>query len=528
MFLLRSIRRRLVSLLGLAFGLMLALAGIGLFGLLGHREAVQDLDFLLYKSPNKDQLSRAVTRISESLFNELDLKQPAAVEVQRARLQTAIETAVESLFDFRRKFEALPPSEELSLQQRGQVLKRLDQVYGELHRLTKLEGGLRAINTPEDQRAVDQLRIAAASSVTQIQRTLDTLPAYQTHSHVELSLAKEQERSARRLRWLAIVTVFVVVMFAIILACGLKWISEPARTVANGCIRIASGDTRYRLQPVSMWNDEFTKLVAGVNMVADRFIQAEEDLLHQVKAQSEQLVRTHRLAGVGFLAAGVAHEINNPLNAISLAADSLEGCLERMADSDSPAARTALNRIAMIRSESKRCGEITARLLDFSRSDRSEKQSENVTSLIQEVLLVVEHLGRFSDRQVVFDSSRRVTAELLASQIKQVILNLVVNALQASPPGGTVTIELLEKVDSIVLTVSDSGCGMDCETLEHIFDPFYTKQEVGQGTGLGLSISHRIIEDHNGTITPFSDGAGCGSTFQVRLPRRQQQARNAA
>ena len=204
MFLLRSIRRRLVSLLGLAFGLMLALAGIGLFGLLGHREAVQDLDFLLYKSPNKDQLSRAVTRISESLFNELDLKQPAAVEVQRARLQTAIETAVESLFDFRRKFEALPPSEELSLQQRGQVLKRLDQVYGELHRLTKLEGGLRAINTPEDQRAVDQLRIAAASSVTQIQRTLDTLPAYQTHSHVELSLAKEQERSARRLRWLAI------------------------------------------------------------------------------------------------------------------------------------------------------------------------------------------------------------------------------------------------------------------------------------------------------------------------------------
>lgn len=528
MFLFRSVRRRLVSLLSLTLCLMLALAGIGLLGLLGHQDAVEDLDFLLYKSPNKDHLSRAVTRISESLFSGLDLQQAAAVDLQRSALQTEIRAAVDSLFDFRRKLEALPPSAELSLQQRQQIRTRLDQVFGELHRLHGIADKLKVVRDAEDQRSVDQLRYAAGSAVTQIQRTLDTLPAYQSHSHLELSLSKEQERSARLLRWLAIVTTSVLALFVVIFVCGLKWISEPARVVSDGCTRIANGDTRYRLQSVSIWNDEFTKLVAGVNMVADRFLQAEEDLQHRVKAQSEQLVRTHRLAGVGFLAAGVAHEINNPLNAITLAADSLDSCLDRIAPENSADVRMARSRIAMIRSESQRCGEITARLLDFSRSDRSEKRSENLTALINEVLVIVEHLGRFSDRRVVFDCVHPVCADVLASQIKQVILNLVVNALQASPAGGVVTVHLIEKVDAVLLTVSDQGCGMDAETREHVFDPFYSKQEVGQGTGLGLSISHRIVEDHHGTITPLSDGPGCGSTFQVRLPRRQQQARDAA
>ena len=101
------------------------------------------------------------------------------------------------------------------------------------------------------------------------------------------------------------------------------------------------------------------------------------------------------------------------------------------------------------------------------------------------------------------------------------------NALQATDSGGEVVIRLVEQVDNVVLSVSDNGCGMDPETLQHVFDPFFTSREQGQGTGLGLSITHRIVEDHGGTVTPVSAGAGLGSTFQVRLPRRCRTARAA-
>lgn len=527
MFLVRSVRRRLVSLLAIALLLMLALAGIGVYGLIWHQEAVDDLDFLLHRSPNLDHLSRAVARINESLFNSLDLKQAAAVETLRADYRKRIQDAEAGLFDFRPKFEAQPVTPELTKQQREQVLKRLDGVYGELAFLTGLADGLKRAKTGDDVIAIEQFRFAAASAVTRIQKSLDTLPAFQTHYRVEQSLQKERERSENLLAALMYTTGTVGVFFVLITVCGLKWISEPARKVANGCTRIANGDTRYRLDEVSRWRDEFSDLVAGVNCMADRFQQSEEDLLHKVKERSEQLVRSQKLVSVGYLAAGVAHEINNPLSAISMAADSLEYRLDELLGMDSENSREAFERIAMIRRESRRCGDITARLLDFSRGEKAGKQTEDIATLVRDVLTIVRHLGQFSDRHVEFGCDRLVTAEVNAAQIKQVILNLVANALQASPSGGVVTIRLQEQVDTIVLSVSDEGCGMDSETLQHIFDPFFTTKEVGQGTGLGLSITHRMVEDHHGTVTPLSDGNGCGSTFQIRLPRRQPRA-NAA
>jgi signal transduction histidine kinase len=301
----------------------------------------------------------------------------------------------------------------------------------------------------------------------------------------------------------------------------------PVRSIAQGCTRIANGDTRHRLPPVSRWQDEFSDVVAGVNCVADRFQQSEDDLLYKVKERSEQLVRSQKLANVGFLAAGVAHEINNPLSAISMAAESLEFRLYDLIGLKTEDAREAMDRVAMIRRESRRCGDITARLLDFSRSDKSGRTLVDVALLVREVLAIVDHLGQYQDRTVEFDCHCSVMAEVDAAQIKQVILNLIANALQATDPGGVVRIVLQEQVDNLVLAITDNGCGMDAETLQHVFDPFYTTREIGKGTGLGLSITHRIVEDHGGTVTPMSDGPGSGSTFQIRLPRRQAQA-NAA
>ncbi len=258
--------------------------------------------------------------------------------------------------------------------------------------------------------------------------------------------------------------------------------------------------------------------------MADRFQQSEEDLQEKVRERSEQLLRSQRLANVGFLAAGVAHEINNPLSAISMAAESLEMRLYDLPDTAAPEATEVMDRVAMIRRESRRCGEITARLLDFSRADRGVRIMTDIAELVRDVLAMVRHLGRFSDRTIVFDCDRGITAEVSAAQIKQVILNLIANGLQATEPGGSVTIRLIEQVDSVIVSITDNGCGMDAETLQHIFDPFFSTRESGQGTGLGLSITHRIVEDHGGTVTPLSEGPGQGSTFQVRLPRRLRRA----
>lgn len=523
MFLVRTIRRRLASMFAVALVLMAGMAVIGMFGLMWHQEAVDDLDFLLHRSPNREQLSRSVSRIYESLCTSLDLRKTESVNELRLSYFGCVRESETALFDFRRRIESLPLTPELTQQQRDQVLARLDRIYGEILTLGNLTADLRPVTEDKDIRALESLRFQAGSAVARIQKALETLPAYQEKSFVELSLHKERERSARLLQILSWGVVVVVAAFIVLLSCGFQWISTPLRAIAQSCTRIANGDTTHRLAPVSRWQDEFTDLVAGVNCVADRFQQAEEDLLYKVKERSEQLVRSQKLANVGFLAAGVAHEINNPLSAISMAAESLEYRLYDLIGLESQEAREVMDRVAMIRRESRRCGDITARLLDFSRGEKAGRMAADIAELVREVLAIVHHLGQFRDRHVEFDCEKCVIAEVNSAQMKQVILNLVANALQATQPGGVVRIQLQEKVDYLILAISDDGCGMDAETLQHVFDPFFTTRETGQGTGLGLSITHRIVEDHGGTVTPMSDGVGCGTTFQIRLPRRQLQ-----
>ncbi|RLS29293.1 MAG: hypothetical protein DWH78_14910 [Planctomycetota bacterium] len=526
-FLVRTIRRRLVSLHALALMLMIGMATIGVMGLIWHQEAVDDLDFLLHRSPNREHLSRSVGRVYESLCTALDLRKSASVAEMRASYVTHVREAESALFDFRRRIESMPLTAELTQQQRQQVLSRLDRIYFEINLLQKMASELQVISTDEHARALEATRYHAGCAVTRIQTGLETLPAYQAKNWVEMSLQKERERSSTFLQMLLSFSAITIVMFVGILICSFRWISVPVRSIAHGCTRIANGDTAYRLTAVSNWQDEFADVVAGVNCVADRFQQAEEDLLHKVKERSEQLVRSQKLANVGFLAAGVAHEINNPLSAISMAAESLEFRLYELLGMQTQDAREVMDRVAMIRRESRRCGDITARLLDFSRGEKAGCMPVDVAELVREVLVIVHHLGQYQDRTVEFECDKCVIAEVNGAQIKQVILNLVANALQASSPGGVVRIRLQEQVDDLVLAVSDDGCGMDTETLQHVFDPFFTTRETGQGTGLGLSITHRIIEDHGGTVTPLSDGEGCGSTFQIRLPRRRLHAKAA-
>ena len=314
---------------------------------------------------------------------------------------------------------------------------------------------------------------------------------------------------------------------AIAIYLAFKWISNPLRAIAQGASRIANGYSDYRLGNISRWNDEFEDLITNFNRMADRFQESEEHLNAKVEERSSQLVRSERLAGVGFLAAGVAHEINNPLSAISMAAESLQYRLTDQLDPDHEDTKEAIDRLAMIQRESKRCGQITRRLLDFSRNERQDKVPNDLTRVIGEVLVIIRPMSKYEDRLIIFERVDPLILEINASQIKQVVLNLVANGLQATSSGGTVKIRLEEQPDWVVIEVSDDGQGMKPENIEHLFEPFFSTKDTGEGTGLGLSITHRIVVEHNGTIDPSSAGEGKGSKFSVRLPRRQPQQKAA-
>jgi signal transduction histidine kinase len=221
---------------------------------------------------------------------------------------------------------------------------------------------------------------------------------------------------------------------------------------------------------------------------------------------------------VGFLAAGVAHEINNPLAAIALSAESMEGRLGGILRQDHPDHAVIRQYLAMIQNEAFRCKEITEKLLDFARMGDRTRQRTELADLIQGMIDMVRHLGRYHDKPIEFDPRWPVWADVNPQEMKQVVLNLLTNALDSIEPGGSVAVELGQEAGQAVITVSDNGCGMSEEVLEHLFEPFFTRRKNGQGTGLGLSISFRIVSDHQGVMEAHSAGPGTGARFRVRIP----------
>jgi signal transduction histidine kinase len=174
--------------------------------------------------------------------------------------------------------------------------------------------------------------------------------------------------------------------------------------------------------------------------------------------------------------------------------------------------------LRMIQKEAFRCKEITEKLLDFSRMGDVKRQRADLRELVQDMIDMVGHLGKYQEKVVEFIAPESVFASVNPQEIKQVVLNLLTNALDSMDPGGAVTVEVVERDGQAEIAFTDNGCGMTPEVLKHLFEPFFTRRRGGQGTGLGLSIAYRIIADHEGSIDVHSNGPGQGSWFCVRLP----------
>jgi signal transduction histidine kinase len=305
------------------------------------------------------------------------------------------------------------------------------------------------------------------------------------------------------------------------------WVLHPIRDLEAGVIRVANGDFSRRIDVRS--GDEMEDLAAAFNDMLDRLQELYADLARQVNERSRQLVRSERLASVGFLAAGVAHEINNPLASIAFCSEALEA---RLGDLLRAARATGRNDDAevfakylkMIQEEAFRCKNITERLLEFSRTGERRREETDLAALVQSVLDLTQHLqnSRGKSLQLIVNTDRvpggRILARINAEEIKSVVLNLVVNALDSMDEGGKLTIMLSQRDGMAEVKFIDTGCGMTPEVLDNIFEPFFTRSRSGKGTGLGLTISHRIVTQHGGELEAASEGPAHGSTFTVRLP----------
>ena len=312
-------------------------------------------------------------------------------------------------------------------------------------------------------------------------------------------------------------------------------IFQPLETLLRGSRIVAGGNYDYRIELNT--DDEVAELAGALNAMTENFQEIKTNLNQQVRARTKEVVRSEKMASVGFLAAGVAHEINNPLASIAWSAESLE---TRIYDILNPQGevdeRQQLEQIddmkkylQRIQEEAFRCKEITSALLDFSRMGDTQKKTANLSEIVQTVIEMVRPLSKYRDRTIEFERDATLQAQVNSQEIKQVVLNLITNALDSINSGGHVQIQLSRRNDQAVLEVSDNGCGMTAEVMQHLFEPFFTRRRDGQGTGLGLSITYQIIQEHGGNITPHSAGPGLGSTFTVILPiKSHEQKRNIA
>lgn len=353
------------------------------------------------------------------------------------------------------------------------------------------------------------------------------------HADLEESLAQTRRHYQVTL-WIIVPTsVGGLVMLLGLMRSFYTWIMHPIRDLNAGVSRVAAGDFAHRIEINS--GDEMQDLSAAFNDMTSHLQTLYSDLARQVNERSRQLVRSERLASVGFLAAGVAHEINNPLASIAFSSEALEA---RLADMLRKLPREARGQddlevftryLKMIQEEAFRCKNITERLLSFSRTGEFRREPTDMAAIVQSVLDVTQHLQNCKGKEIQFERPpNRVTAPVNAEEIKSVILNLVVNALDSMDDGGHLVIRLAQVGRQAEVSFTDSGCGMTQEVLDNIFEPFFTQSRTGKGTGLGLTISHRIVTQHNGEIEAASAGPGQGSTFTVRLPLDAAPSQTAA
>jgi len=281
-----------------------------------------------------------------------------------------------------------------------------------------------------------------------------------------IAFAEQARREYHTANWLCVVfTITTIGVITILMARFRRRIFNPLETLLEGSRQVAAGNYSHRIRLDT--DDEVSE-----------FQMIQKDLNRKVRQRTREVIRSEKMASVGFLAAGIAHEINNPLASIAWSAEALEMRVhEILPDGD----------------------------------------AGPIAQVVGTVVEMLKPLSKYREKNIHFRGDYSVNATANSQELKQVALNLITNALDSVDAGGTVEIDLSAENGQAVLRVTDDGCGMTPEIKQHLFEPFFTRRRDGQGTGLGLSITYQIIQEHGGDIEPSSEGPGKGSTSDDEL-----------
>jgi len=292
---------------------------------------------------------------------------------------------------------------------------------------------------------------------------------------------------------------------------------EFSRVFESGEIERIEQETTTTRGEIRHWLISKIPMWADTSGQVSHVITVGEEVTDRVEA-NRAVARAEKLAAVGRLAAGVVHEINNPLATISACAESLESRLNEGAFDGSPMLEDLREYLGLIRSEAFRCKSITNGLLDFSRTRASDHVTINLGDVIASAVRLLSHQKRRSaiDFTVdIADDLRPVSGD--PGQLQQAIIALATNALDAMAIGGVLTIVAGNQAEKVIVEVTDNGVGIQPENLPKIFDPFFTTKEIGKGTGLGLAVCYGILTEHGGALDVQST-VGIGTTFTITLP----------
>ncbi len=313
----------------------------------------------------------------------------------------------------------------------------------------------------------------------------------------EAQFTRSLVQKAKTIHLIALVPItFLSIVVALFLIFN---VIRPLKTIERAIQKIVAGD--FKDIPEIATGDEFESLVTSLN-----------NMISELNKRSEELVQARKLASLGRLTSGVAHELNNPLNNIST---SIQILIEEM-DAEVPEYHKAL--LKGVEREIDRGKNIVRALLEFSRARSFTMKQAKFRDLIDEALERIK--SEMPDNvKLQVDVAEDLHVYAGPERIERVLSNLMINAIQAMPNGGTITIKARKQDENNMFSfqVQDTGCGIPEENIAKIFDPFFTTKEIGKGSGLGLSIVYGIVEQHGGKISVVSE-EGQGVTFTIALP----------
>ncbi len=339
-----------------------------------------------------------------------------------------------------------------------------------------------------------------------------------------ISLEDFQKEKAQIYKQMLISGVISVILLSLLLSLFLtRFVNRPVRrllaatkTAAHGNLdQAVSIRSRDELGELS---GSFNNMISELKRSRDAIEEWTQTLEHRVQERTQelqqvqdQLIRAGKMAALGELAAGVAHEINNPLTGVL----TFSSLMLKKVDENHPWRKDLEN----IVQQTTRCRNIVKGLLDFARQRKPDMKEWDIHTLIDRTVTLVENQARFQNIKIVKQFKKDIGMLFVdGDQIQQVFMNIIINAADAmAGDGGTLTIKTNVKNGMAEVSFTDSGCGVAKEHLSKLFDPFFTTKETGKGTGLGLAISYGIIQSHGGDIAVESE-VGRGSTFRIRIP----------